>query len=95
MTDSTSAGEPIPFGSNRSKTITLPPDVLRDASRRLGWAALVYSVTFFLAFFGSSYFFHGGPLGDAVVASMEAGLLGHRGARNLHVRVLGCLPALE
>ena len=71
MTDSTSAGEPIPFGSNRSKTITLPPDVLRDASRRLGWAALVYSVTFFLAFFGSSYFFHGGPLGDAVVASMD------------------------
>ena len=71
MTDSTSAGEPIRFGSNRSKTITLPPDVLRDASRRLGWAALVYSVTFFLAFFGSSYFFHGGPLGDAVVASMD------------------------
>ncbi len=71
MTNSTSAGGPIPFGSSRSKTTTLPPDVLRDASRRLGWAALVYSVTFFLAFFGSSYFFHGGPLGDAVVAPMD------------------------
>ncbi len=70
MTNSRSAGEPIPVGSSRSKTTTLPPDVLRDASRRLGWAALVYSVTFFLAFFGSSYSFHGGPLGDAVVAPM-------------------------
>ena len=30
----------------------LPRDVLLDASRRLGWAALVYSVTYSLAFFG-------------------------------------------
>ena len=71
MTDSASAGGPLRSGTKRSKTTTLPPDVLRDASRRLGWAALVYSVTFFLAFFGSSFFFAGGPLGDEVVAPMD------------------------
>lgn len=31
----------------------LPPDLLEEASRRLGWASLIYSTTFFLAFFGS------------------------------------------
>jgi serine/threonine-protein kinase len=71
LNDSTSAGGTLPSGTKRSKTTTLPPDVLRDASRRLGWAALVYSATFFLAFFGSSYFFHGVPLGDTVVAPMD------------------------
>ena len=30
----------------------LPADIARDASSRLGWAALAYSVTFFFAFFG-------------------------------------------
>jgi serine/threonine-protein kinase len=30
----------------------LPADILREASRRLGWAALLYSATFFLAYFG-------------------------------------------
>lgn len=61
-----SAGGRLRSGSSRSKTTTLPPDVLRDASRRLGWAALVYSGTFFLAFFGSGFFFRGGPPGDSV-----------------------------
>jgi hypothetical protein len=73
LTDSASAGGPLPSGTRRSKSTTLPPDVLRDASRRLGWAALVYSGTFFLAFFGSGYIFHRGRLGDAVVASMNQG----------------------
>lgn len=36
-------------------TARLPPDLLREASKRLGWAALLYSVAFFLAFFGSNY----------------------------------------
>lgn len=31
----------------------LPRDVLREASRRLGWASLLYSAAFFLAFFAS------------------------------------------
>jgi serine/threonine-protein kinase len=30
----------------------LPADILREASGRLGWAALLYSITFFLAYFG-------------------------------------------
>lgn len=30
----------------------LPQDLLREASRRLGWAGLIYAVTFFLAAFG-------------------------------------------
>ncbi len=33
----------------------------------------MYSGTFFLAFFGSSYLFHGGPLGDEVIAPMDQG----------------------
>ena len=34
----------------------LPPDVLQEASRRLGWAGLVYAATFFFAFFGPHFF---------------------------------------
>jgi serine/threonine-protein kinase len=30
----------------------LPTDIVQDASKRLGWAGLIYSATFFLAFFG-------------------------------------------
>ncbi|UCG76130.1 MAG: serine/threonine protein kinase [Gemmatimonadota bacterium] len=37
--------------------MSLPADVVRDASRRLGWAALVYSGTYLLAFFGPVYLF--------------------------------------
>jgi serine/threonine-protein kinase len=43
----------------------LPPDLLREASSRLGWAALVYSATFFLAYFGTNLLFGGDP-GTAV-----------------------------
>lgn len=35
----------------------LPLDVLQEASRRLGWAALIYSGTFALAYFGNYFFF--------------------------------------
>jgi serine/threonine-protein kinase len=34
----------------------LPPDLLQAASKRLGWAALLYSGTFFLAFMGPHLF---------------------------------------
>src|SRR5688572_16825456 len=32
--------------------LTMPPELLADASRRLGWAGLIYSVTYALAYFG-------------------------------------------
>jgi len=32
--------------------LTLPPELLADASRRLGWAGLVYGTTYFVAYFG-------------------------------------------
>jgi hypothetical protein len=35
-----------------SGLLTLPPELLADASRRLGWAGLVYGTTYFLAYFG-------------------------------------------
>jgi serine/threonine-protein kinase len=34
----------------------LPPDLLQEASKRLGWAALIYSGTFFLAVMGPHLF---------------------------------------
>jgi serine/threonine-protein kinase len=34
----------------------LPADILKDASKRLGWASLFYAVTFFLAYFGIYFF---------------------------------------
>lgn len=34
---------------------SLPTEVVRAASRRLGWAGLVYAVTYFLAYFGSYF----------------------------------------
>ncbi len=37
----------------------LPPDLLEEASRRLGWASLIYAATFFLAYFGTDLFFAG------------------------------------
>ncbi len=41
---------PTPLGASGS---LIPPELLQEASRRLGWAGLVYSGTFFLAYFGS------------------------------------------
>ncbi len=32
----------------------LPPDLLQRASRRLGWAALIYAGTYFMAYFGAT-----------------------------------------
>jgi serine/threonine-protein kinase len=32
--------------------LTLPPELLAEASRRLGWAGLIYAVTYTLAYFG-------------------------------------------
>ena len=40
---------PTPLGASGS---SIPPELLQEASRRLGWAGLVYSGTFFLAYFG-------------------------------------------
>ncbi len=37
----------------------LPLDLLQEASKRLGWAALIYAATFFLAYFGAHFFFVG------------------------------------
>ena len=36
--------------------LTLPPELLADASRRLGWAGLVYGTTYFVAYFGPRFF---------------------------------------
>ncbi len=33
----------------------LPTDIVQEASKRLGWAGLIYSATFFLAFFGGQF----------------------------------------
>jgi serine/threonine-protein kinase len=38
----------------------LPPDILREASRRLGHAALLYSAVYFLAYFGAHLLSPGG-----------------------------------
>ena len=51
--------------SSTGRTTTLPADVLRDASRRLGWAALVYSGTYLLAFAGPYFFIHTGLVASA------------------------------
>ena len=40
-------------GDPGTDTRALPEDLLREAGRRLGVAALVYAVTYFLAYFGS------------------------------------------
>jgi serine/threonine protein kinase len=52
-------GSEIPTSSNApeesstaSGSVTLPPELLAEASRRLGWAALLYAVTYSLAYFG-------------------------------------------
>ena len=46
---------------------SLPADILADASKRLGWAGLIYSTTFFLAFFGAHFFGSGGPEGHSLM----------------------------
>lgn len=40
---------------------SLPPDILREAPKRLGVVALIYAVTFFLAYFGSHFVFRDMP----------------------------------
>ena len=52
------SGTPTPISTSRS---TIPPELLHEASRRLGWAGLVYSGTFFFAYFGTHFFFGGDP----------------------------------
>ncbi len=42
-----------------ASTSGLPLDLLQEASQRLGWAALIYAATFFLAYFGAHFFFAG------------------------------------
>lgn len=41
-----------PTGTASSSTASLPPEVLAEASARLGWAGLIYSTTYALAYFG-------------------------------------------
>ncbi|MGH7542008.1 MAG: hypothetical protein ACRELC_13520, partial [Gemmatimonadota bacterium] len=43
---------PWPGGRSTDAADSLPSEVVRDASRRLGWAGLVYSLTYFFAYFG-------------------------------------------
>ncbi len=45
---------PIPAGSALAGASTggIPPDLLAEAAKRLGWAGLLYSLTFFLGSFG-------------------------------------------
>jgi tRNA A-37 threonylcarbamoyl transferase component Bud32 len=47
------APAPTPAVVTASAAHGLPPDILAEASRRLGWAALLYSSAYFLAMFGS------------------------------------------
>ncbi len=49
---------PTPISAS---TGSMPPQLLREASRRLGWAGLVYSGTFLLAYFGSYLVFGNDP----------------------------------
>src|SRR5262245_38409425 len=39
-----------------SGPLTLPPELLADASRRLGWAGLVYGTTYLVAYVGPLIF---------------------------------------
>jgi serine/threonine-protein kinase len=43
------------LGVSGVSTSGLPADLLQEASRRLGWAGLIYSATFFFAFFGGTF----------------------------------------
>jgi hypothetical protein len=44
---------PTPSADIMGASVTgLPADIIQEASKRLGWAGLIYSGTFFLAFFG-------------------------------------------
>ena len=51
----------------------LPPDVLHQASRRLGWAGLVYAATFFFAFFGPHFFLKTTSAPDAMPPGLFEG----------------------
>ncbi len=50
---------PTPALLSRASMSGLPADLLQEASRRLGWAGLIYAATFFLAYFGAHLFFAG------------------------------------
>jgi len=47
---------PTPAALTGAPTSGLPTDLLHEASKRLGWAALIYSATFFFAFTGPLIF---------------------------------------
>ena len=47
---------PTPAALTGAPTSGLPTDLLLEASKRLGWAALIYSGTFFFAFMGPHLF---------------------------------------
>jgi serine/threonine-protein kinase len=51
-------------GGPETSASGLPADLLREASKRLGWAALIYSGTFFLAFMGPILFLGKNALQD-------------------------------
>ena len=46
------ASAPDGRGSSSGLSQTLPPELLAEASRRLGWAGLIYGCTFAVAYFG-------------------------------------------
>jgi serine/threonine-protein kinase len=55
--DSNASTEPRSVSVSQSRSAgggltTLPPELLAEASRRLGWAALMYACSYFLAYFG-------------------------------------------
>jgi len=62
----------IDSGATGPSTGSLPLDILQEASKRLGWAALIYAGTFTLAYFGSYLFFSTGE----GVAQHEMALFG-------------------
>ncbi len=92
------APEPIPSLVTAPSLGGLPPDILEEASRRLGWAALLYSTVYFLAFFGSHFVIYGFSAlrehfgGEQLfqttvaVASMALGLVVFAGSRLATVR---------
>jgi serine/threonine-protein kinase len=69
---------------------SIPPQLLHEASRRLGWAGLVYSGTFLLAYFGS-YLIFGDDPGSAYG---EMGLFGGRMAVQTTVAIIAIVVGL-
>ena len=52
------------FGAGTG-TVTLPPELLREASRRLGWAGLIYAFGYFLAYWAPYLLSGAHPLAGA------------------------------